>query len=157
MTMHCMFVSVGTSGGLIAAISARLAPQLSPRNSRRSIGGESQHSRGSQDSLSLYTQSPHKGGPHTKGKTFKAQQIYRCIRGFLKICEIISWLYFDCPPGMTSNPAVQPAFLDKLSATLRQRQVDASPNKACTVRQIINTKAQAGLYTYSSHYTFHRL
>lgn len=38
--------------------------------------------------------------------------------------------------------AVQPAFLDKLSATLKQRQASSSPNRAFAVRQIINTKAQ---------------
>lgn len=38
--------------------------------------------------------------------------------------------------------AVQPAFLDKLSATLKQRQASNSPNRAFAVRQILNTKAQ---------------
>ncbi|XP_060807813.1 protein MTSS 2 isoform X2 [Amyelois transitella] len=82
-------------GGLIASLSAKLAPQLSPRTARRAI------------STITTADSP----PKNKG----------------------------------SLPAVvQPAFLDKLSATiqLQKRQLDSSGTRANNVRDMINAHAQ---------------
>ncbi|XP_050356469.1 protein MTSS 1 isoform X2 [Nymphalis io] len=77
-------------GGLIASLSAKLAPQLSPRTTRRGI--------------STITSS-------------------------------------DSPPKGKGIPAaVQPAFLDKLSATLQRRQLPSA--RASSVRDRINAHAQ---------------
>ncbi|XP_047539121.1 uncharacterized protein LOC125072548 isoform X2 [Vanessa atalanta] len=77
-------------GGLIASLSAKLAPQLSPRTTRRAIS------------------------------TITAS---------------------DSPPkGKGAPAAVQPAFLDKLSATLQRRPPPAS--RASCVRERINAHAQ---------------
>ncbi|XP_046972538.1 uncharacterized protein LOC124539261 isoform X2 [Vanessa cardui] len=77
-------------GGLIASLSAKLAPQLSPRTTRRAI--------------STITSS-------------------------------------DSPPkGKGAPAAVQPAFLDKLSATLQRRQLQSA--RASSVRERINAHAQ---------------
>ncbi|XP_045506914.1 protein MTSS 2-like isoform X2 [Colias croceus] len=72
--------------GLIASLSAKLAPQLSPRTSRRAIS------------------------TITAADTHKPKAI----------------------------PAVQPAFLDKLSATLQRR----ATNRGAIVRDTINARAQ---------------
>ncbi|CAH0715048.1 unnamed protein product, partial [Brenthis ino] len=76
-------------GGLIASLSAKLAPQLSPRTTRRTISSIT--------------------------------------------CS-------DSPPkGKGAPAAAQPAFLDKLSATLQQRLAGA---RAAAVRDRINAHAQ---------------
>lgn len=77
-------------GGLIASLSAKLTPQLSPRTSRRP--------------MSTITQAD----PANKGL----------------------------------GVGVQPAFLDKLSATIQQQQHRLNPSRANTVRDIINAHAQ---------------
>lgn len=80
---------------LIASLSAKLAPQLSPRTARRAISSISPA-----DPVS------------NKSK------------------------------ANTMSSAVQPAFLDKLSATIQQHQRRLEPNRANTVRDMINTRAQ---------------
>ncbi|XP_053620432.1 protein MTSS 2 isoform X6 [Plodia interpunctella] len=82
-------------GGLIASLSAKLAPQLSPRTTRRAI------------STITAADSP----PKNKGSL---------------------------------PAAVQPAFLDKLSATIQQqrRQLDSSSTRANNVRDMINATSQ---------------
>ncbi|XP_075985941.1 missing-in-metastasis isoform X3 [Anticarsia gemmatalis] len=80
-------------GGLIASLSAKLAPQLSPRTSRRAI------------STITHSDQPHK--------------------------------------GKSSMPAaVQPAFLDKLSATIQQQRRQLDSTRAKSVRDMINAHAQ---------------
>lgn len=80
-------------GGLIASLSAKLAPQLSPRTSRRAI--------------STITH---------------VDQV---------------------PKGKGSLPAaVQPAFLDKLSATIQQQRRQLDSTRAKSVREMINAHAQ---------------
>ncbi|XP_063369534.1 protein MTSS 2 isoform X2 [Cydia amplana] len=78
--------------GLIASLSAKLAPQLSPRTTRRAI------------STITTADSP--------------------------------------PKGKASKPAVQPAFLDKLSATIQQQRRQLDTARAVAVRDHINTQAQ---------------
>ncbi|XP_028171738.1 MTSS1-like protein isoform X5 [Ostrinia furnacalis] len=80
-------------GGLIASLSAKLAPQLSPRTTRRAI--------------STITQA-------------------------------------DSPPKSKGimPTAVQPAFLDKLSATIQQQRRQLDSTRANTVRDMINAHAQ---------------
>ncbi|XP_052744792.1 protein MTSS 2 isoform X2 [Bicyclus anynana] len=79
-------------GGLIASLSAKLAPQLSPRTTRRG--------------MSTITTA-------------------------------------DSPPKGKGIPAaVQPAFLDKLSATLQNQRRALNSNRAGTVRDLINAHAQ---------------
>ncbi|XP_048003446.1 cell wall protein AWA1 isoform X3 [Leguminivora glycinivorella] len=78
--------------GLIASLSAKLAPQLSPRTTRRAI------------STITTADSP------TKGKA--------------------------------SKPSIQPAFLDKLSATIQQQRRQLDTARAVAVRDHINTQAQ---------------
>ncbi|XP_049881133.1 protein MTSS 1 [Pectinophora gossypiella] len=80
-------------GGLIASLSAKLAPQLSPRTTRRAI--------------STITAAD----PPPKGK------------GVI--------------PG-----AVQPGFLDKLSATIQQQKRQLDSPRATSVRDMINAHAQ---------------
>ncbi|RVE51739.1 hypothetical protein evm_003542 [Chilo suppressalis] len=79
--------------GLIASLSAKLAPQLSPRTTRRAI------------STITAADSP----PKSKG---------------------------------TLQTAVQPAFLDKLSATIQQQRRQLDSPRANTVRDLINAHAQ---------------
>ncbi|XP_063633463.1 uncharacterized protein LOC134804355 isoform X3 [Cydia splendana] len=78
--------------GLIASLSAKLAPQLSPRTTRRAI------------STITTADSP--------------------------------------PKGKASKPAIQPAFLDKLSATIQQQRRQLDTARAVAVRDHINTQAQ---------------
>ncbi|CAG9792466.1 unnamed protein product [Diatraea saccharalis] len=79
--------------GLIASLSAKLAPQLSPRTTRRAI------------STITAADSP----PKSKGSL---------------------------------QTAVQPAFLDKLSATIQQQRRQLDSPRASTVRDLINAHAQ---------------
>ncbi|CAK1547625.1 unnamed protein product [Leptosia nina] len=79
------------TSGLIASLSAKLAPQLSPRTGRRAI--------------STITQAE----PH------KAKAV---------------------------PTAIQPAFLDKLSATIQNQRRQLSTTRASTVRDLINSHAQ---------------
>ncbi|XP_061704956.1 uncharacterized protein LOC133516185 isoform X3 [Cydia pomonella] len=78
--------------GLIASLSAKLAPQLSPRTTRRAL------------STITAADPPHK--------------------------------------GKASKPAIQPAFLDKLSATIQQQRRQLDTARAVAVRDHINTQAQ---------------
>ncbi|XP_073961102.1 missing-in-metastasis isoform X2 [Choristoneura fumiferana] len=78
--------------GLIASLSAKLAPQLSPRTSRRAIS----------------TIAPSDSPPKGKG----------------------------------TKPSLQPAFLDKLSATIQQQRRQLDSARAALVRDTINTRAQ---------------
>ncbi|XP_063543993.1 uncharacterized protein LOC134752265 isoform X4 [Cydia strobilella] len=78
--------------GLIASLSAKLAPQLSPRTTRRAI------------STITTADSPSK--------------------------------------GKASKPAIQPGFLDKLSATIQQQRRQLDTARAVAVRDHINTQAQ---------------
>ncbi|KAF9822453.1 hypothetical protein SFRURICE_006536 [Spodoptera frugiperda] len=79
-------------GGLIAHLSAKLAPQLSPRTQRRAVSSISPA---------------------------------------------------DTPAKGKGTIPVQPAFLDKLSATIQQQRRQLDNSRAKTVRDMINAHAQA--------------
>ncbi|CAB3225804.1 unnamed protein product [Arctia plantaginis] len=89
-------------GGLIASLSAKLAPALSPRTSRRALSA-------------LAPPAPH--APHAP--------------------------HADPHKGKGSLPAaVQPGFLDKLSATIQQQRRQLDSTRARSVRDMINAHAQ---------------